>query len=171
MNAYDPTTGMPSDTSAIGATDPRPSGLSDPLAGSTMTTGGSPDGAGATGTMSPATDQDGQGIGQTARQVAEGVAAAAGDVTARLPEVAETARGAWEEADRLVHRGSDSTLQLVGAASVGFAVGLLVGGAHRLLVILSLIPAGLIAATVLERMERGDTWSEVLDSDSLVQGG
>lgn len=127
--------------------------------------------ASATGTSTTDTEGDGQGIGQTARQVAEGVAAAAGDVTARIPEVAQSARGAWEEADRIVHEGSDSTLQLVGAASVGFAVGLLVGGAHRLLVILSLIPAALIGITMVERMDRGETWTDVIDSDTLVQGG
>ena len=127
--------------------------------------------ASASGTATTDTEGDGQGLGQTARQVAEGVAAAAGDVTARIPEVAQSAKGAWEEADRIVHEGSDSTLQLVGAASVGFAVGLLVGGAHRLLVILSLIPAALIGITMIERMDRGETWTDVIDSDTLVQGG
>ena len=127
--------------------------------------------ASASGTATTDAEGDGQGLGQTARQVAEGVAAAAGDVTARIPEVAQSAKGAWEEADRIVHEGSDSTLQLVGAASVGFAVGLLVGGAHRLLVILSLIPAALIGITMIERMDRGETWTDVIDSDTLVQGG
>ena len=116
-------------------------------------------------------DDGGAGIGQTARQMAEGVAAVAGDVSTRIPEVAQTTRGAFEEANRMVHRGSDQTLQLVGALSIGFAVGLLVGGAHRLLVILSLIPAGLIGATIVERMESGDVWTDVLDSDAVVQGG
>lgn len=116
-------------------------------------------------------DDAGAGLTQTARQVAEGVAAAAGDVTARIPEVAQTTRGALEEANRMVHRGSDQTLYLVGAVSIGFAVGLLVGGAHRLLVILSLIPAGLIGATIVERMESDDDWTDVLDPDVVVQGG
>ena len=116
-------------------------------------------------------DDGGAGLTQTARQVAEGVAAAAGDVTARIPEVAQTTRGALEEANRMVHRGSDQTLYLVGAVSIGFAVGLLVGGAHRLLVILSLIPAGLIGATIVERMESDEVWTDVLDPDAVVQGG
>lgn len=87
----------------------------------------------------------------TARQVVDDVAGAAGEVTARIPEVAQTTREAFTEANRMVHRGSDETLRLVGAASVGFAVGLLVGGAHRALVVASLVPAALIASTMVER--------------------
>lgn len=166
----DPTTGMATTSSTTDLS----ASTSTPDSGGTAGLGESPSSYGQTFGQTSTDDGlegEGQGIGQTARQVAEGVAAAAGDVTARIPEVAQTAKGAWQEADRMVHRGSDSTLQLVGAASVGFAVGLLVGGAHRLLVILSLIPAALIGATMVERMERGETWSEVLDVDELVQGG
>ena len=99
------------------------------------------------------TNQTDDGISGTARQVAEGVAGAAGEVTARIPEVTRTTRDAWSEANRMVHAGSDDMLKLVGATSIGFAVGLLVGGANRLLVILSLIPAALIGATLMERMD------------------
>ena len=71
-----------------------------------------------------------EGLGGTARQVAENVAGAAGEVTARIPEVTSATRDAWSEANRMVHAGSDETLKLVGATSIGFAVGLLVGGAN-----------------------------------------
>jgi hypothetical protein len=170
MSAYDPTTGMATqsgttETSSITET-PDTAGSND-TAGMSGTAGFGADPSSYEGSTN---ESEGQRIAQTARQVAEGVAGAAGEVTARIPEVAQSARGAWEEADRMVHRGSDSTLQLVGAASVGFAVGLLVGGAHRLLVILSLIPAALIGATMVERMERGESWSDVVESDTLVQG-
>jgi hypothetical protein len=93
------------------------------------------------------------GIAGTARHVADSVAGAAGDVTARIPEVAQGTRDALTEANRMVHGGSDQTLKLVGAAAIGFAVGLLIGGANRLLVVLSLVPAALIGATLLERTE------------------
>lgn len=94
-----------------------------------------------------------EGLASTARQVVDTVAGAAGDATARIPEVAQTTRTAFSEANRMVHRGSDETLRLVGAASVGFAVGLLVGGAHRVLVVASLVPAALIGSTMIERRE------------------
>ncbi len=92
-------------------------------------------------------------IAGTARQVADTVAGAAGEVTARFPEAVQGTRDAFTEANRMVRRGSDQTLKLVGASAIGFAVGLLVGGANRPLVILSLVPAALIGATLLERAD------------------
>ena len=74
-------------------------------------------------------------------------------MTARIPEVAQGTRDALTEANRIVRSGSDHTLKLVGASAIGFAVGLLVGGANRPLVILSLVPAALIGATLLERAD------------------
>ena len=94
-----------------------------------------------------------EGLGGTARHVAENVAGAAGEVTARIPEVTSATKDAWSEANRMVHAGSDQTLKLVGATSIGFAVGLLVGGANRILVLASLVPAALIGATLIERMD------------------
>lgn len=116
---------------------------------------------------SAATDQP-DGLAGTARQVADTVAGAAGEVSARIPEVAQTTRDAFNEANRMVRRGSDDTLRLVGAASVGFAVGLLVGGANRLLVIASLLPAALIGATMVERNDRPSSQPA---SRQRVQGG
>lgn len=95
------------------------------------------------------------GVAQTVRNVADSVAGAAGEVTARVPEVAQSTRVALTEANRLVQGGSDMTLRLVGAASIGFAAGLLIGGANRILVIASLLPAALIGATMVERAENG----------------
>ena len=96
---------------------------------------------------------DDQGMSHKARQVADTVAEAAGEVSAKLPEVATTARDAITEANRMVHSGSDQTIKVGGAFSIGMALGLLLGGANRLLVVLALIPAGLIAATLIERTE------------------
>jgi len=108
-----------------------------------------------TATNRRTTDESAEGISGTARQVAENVAGAAGEVSAKIPEVTRTTRDAWSEANRMVHSGSDETLKLVGATSIGFAVGLLVGGANRLLVLASLVPAALIGATLVERTDSG----------------
>lgn len=88
---------------------------------------------------------------------ADTVAGVAGDVGARLPEAAATTRDTLVEANRLVRTGSDDTLKVVGALSIGFAAGLLIGGAPRLLVIASLVPAGLIGTAVIERMNEPKT--------------
>lgn len=119
-------------------------------------------------TKRPGDEDSTDGIVASARQVVDTVAGAAGEVTARIQEVAQTTRDAFTEANRMVHRGSDDTLRLVGAASVGFAVGLLVGGANRLLVVASLIPAALIGTTMVERND-GPVTPETMRS--RVQGG
>lgn len=100
-----------------------------------------------------ALETTGNAIVRTTRDVADTVASVAGDVTARLPEAAAGTGKAFDDARKLVQSGSDDTLKLVGAMSVGFAVGLLVGGANRLLVIAALVPTGLIATTIVERMQ------------------
>jgi ElaB/YqjD/DUF883 family membrane-anchored ribosome-binding protein len=110
-------------------------------------------GSTSTTTTSGSADR-GEGVVNAARQAADTVAGAAGEVTARLPEVAETTRQALSEATSYVQRGSDHTVKLLGATSIGFALGLLVGGANRLLVLASLIPAGIVGATMLERQDR-----------------
>ena len=74
-------------------------------------------------------------------------------MTARIPDVANNTRDALTEANRMVQGGSDQTLKLVGATVIGVAVGLLIGGANRLLVIAALLPAAVIGATLLERIE------------------
>lgn len=85
---------------------------------------------------------------------ADTVAGAAGEVAARLPEAAASTRDTFTEANRLVQSSSDETLKVVGALSVGFAAGLLIGGAPRILVIAALAPAALIGTTVIERMNQ-----------------
>ena len=97
-------------------------------------------------------------LATTARQAADTVAGAAGEMAARFPEAANTTRDAigeanraFQEANRMVKAGSDDTLKVVGAASIGFAMGLFVGGANRLLVIAALVPAALVGSEVMQR--------------------
>jgi hypothetical protein len=97
-------------------------------------------------------------LATTARQAADTVAGAAGEMAARLPEAANTTREAigeanraFQEANRIVKAGSDETLKVVGAASLGFAVGLLFGGANRFLVMAALVPAALVGSEFVQR--------------------
>ena len=98
-------------------------------------------------------EAQGNGIKQTARDVADTVAGVAGEVGARVPDAAAGTSKAFSDANRLIQTGSDDTLKLAGAMSVGLAIGLLVGGANRLLVVAALVPTGLIATTLIERMQ------------------
>jgi len=110
-----------------------------------------------TATNAPDTNDTENGIMRTARDVADTVAGVAGEVGAHVPEAAAGTSKAFGDARRLVQTGSDDTLKLAGALSIGFALGLFVGGANRLLVMAALVPTGLIATTLAERMQTTGT--------------
>ena len=97
-------------------------------------------------------------ITSSARQAADTVAGAAGEVAARFPEAATTTREAigeanraFQEANRMVRASQDETLKIVCAASLGFATGLLFGGANRFLVMAALVPAALVGTEYMQR--------------------
>lgn len=98
------------------------------------------------------TENDGMAkLAATARQAADTAAGVAGEMAARFPEAANTTKDALQEANRMVKAGSDETLKIVGAVSLGFAAGLLFGGASRLLVIAALVPAALVGSEYVQR--------------------
>ena len=86
-----------------------------------------------------------------ASSAASSVADAANEAMTRLPDAAASTREALAEAGRTISTGSDEQLSAGTLVSVGFALGLLVGGANRLLVLLALIPAAAMGLTLLER--------------------
>lgn len=93
--------------------------------------------------------------GQAAARVVETLSGASAEAGERLTELAGGAGEAVLEAERTLRGSSDQTLTILGAFSVGLAAGTLVAGAHRLIVIASLLPALLIAVAVLDRRSRG----------------
>jgi hypothetical protein len=97
------------------------------------------------------------GPAETARAVAGNVANAAEQAVSKLPEATQSTRAAVEEANRAIQSGSDEALMAGTTLSVGLALGLLLGGANRLLVILALIPAAAMGFTLLDRSQSGRT--------------
>ena len=99
---------------------------------------------------SPSADSEStaRDIAATTRDVATEVADRASAVAARLPA---TTRGAVEEAARRMEAGSDEMLAVGASLSLGLAIGMLVGGANRILVALALIPATAMGFTLLDR--------------------
>ena len=93
----------------------------------------------------------------TTRDVATEVAERANAVASRLPEAAATTRGAVEEAARRMEAGSDEMLAVGAALSLGLAIGMLIGGANRLLVAMALIPATAMGFTLFDRNGGGRT--------------
>ena len=100
------------------------------------------------GTKESSGDRD---LGATTREVANEVAERASSVAARLPDAAATTRGAVEEAARRMEAGSDEMLTVGASLSLGLAVGMLIGGAPRILVAVALIPATAMGFTLLDR--------------------
>jgi hypothetical protein len=90
-------------------------------------------------------------VADAASTAASTVAGAANDAMTRLPDAAATTRDALVEARQTISTGSDEQLSAGTLVSVGFALGLLVGGANRLLVLLALVPAAAMGLTLLER--------------------
>ena len=105
-------------------------------------------------------------VGDAVADAAETVRGAAGDAVARLPEVAATTRSAIEDANRQMRAGSDEMLSLGSVLSFGFAMGLLIGGASRLLVAIALIPAAAMGLTLMDRVSRSKR-----STSRTMQGG
>src|SRR5262249_6368923 len=73
----------------------------------------------------------------------------AGEMGDRMPEVVERVRSGATEGARTFQSWPQSTQQLVAAFSLGLGVGLTLTGAPRLAVGITLVPAMLVAATIL----------------------
>jgi hypothetical protein len=95
-------------------------------------------------------DQDAD---DTSGRLLDTVTEASAGAVEQLGDAATTAEGAIRRANDSLHRSSDQTLALVGAFSVGTALGLLMGGSSRLLIAFALAPAALVAGVVLERLD------------------
>ena len=85
------------------------------------------------------------------------VRAVAGDAAERLPVMAATGRSAFEDANRRIAASSDEMVRLGTAVSFGFAVGLLVGGANRIIVGAAFVPVCMLGLALLDRFAIGRT--------------
>ncbi|MEJ7748344.1 MAG: hypothetical protein WKF56_03515 [Candidatus Limnocylindrales bacterium] len=114
---------------------------------SKSTTSGSASGAGSRST----TADNGGGAADTARDLAGAAMDVASEAVGRLPDAAASTRVALADASRTIRAGSDESLSAGTLVSFGFALGLLVGGANRLLVMVALVPAAAMGLTLLDR--------------------
>ena len=90
---------------------------------------------------------------------AAAVKGAAEDAAGRLPAVAATGISAFDDANRRIAASSDEMVRLGTAVSFGFAVGLLIGGANRILVGAALVPVCMLGFALLDRFGLGQTAS------------
>ena len=68
-----------------------------------------------------------------------------------MPEVARASRGAVDDLMRAVETGSDQQVTAGVSLSLGLAMGMLLGGAPRLLILLALAPVAVVALALADR--------------------
>lgn len=107
-----------------------------------------------------------QDAASNAERLVDTVTEASAQAGERLTEMAGSASEVVRDAERGLRRSSDQTLGIIGGMALGFAAGLFVSGAHRLLVIASLVPFALVAAAALERLDRGAGGSRTRSNQS-----
>jgi hypothetical protein len=90
-------------------------------------------------------------FGTTAKGIASDVADRAVAAAQRLPDAATATGAQLDRANQLIKGESDEVLAVGTSLSLGLAMGLLLGGANRLLVILALIPATAMGFTLFDR--------------------
>ena len=97
-------------------------------------------------TRTPADDD----LATTAKGIASDVADKAVAAAQRLPDAANATGVQLERASQIIQSESDEVLAVGTSLSLGLAMGLLLGGANRLLVILALIPATAMGFTLFD---------------------
>jgi hypothetical protein len=68
-----------------------------------------------------------------------------------MPEVARVSRGAIDDLMRAIETGSDQQVTAGVSLSLGLAIGMLLGGAPRLLIALALAPVAIMGIALAER--------------------
>ena len=79
------------------------------------------------------------------------VGAAVDGVRESLPEVARASRGLMNDAMRWAETSSDQRVTAGVTMSLGLALGMLLGGAPRLLIALALIPVAAMGLVIMDR--------------------
>ena len=88
---------------------------------------------------------------------ADEVRGALDSMSRSVPEVARVSRGALDDALRAIETGSDERLSAGLTLSLGLAIGLMVGGAPRILTAAALIPIAAIGLAMVDRQARTGT--------------
>jgi hypothetical protein len=102
-------------------------------------------------TTSARSSADDADLATTARSIASDVADRAVSAAQRLPDAATATGAQLERANQMIRAESDEVLAVGTSLALGLAMGLLLGGANRLLVILALIPATAMGFTLFDR--------------------
>ncbi|HEX2626568.1 MAG TPA: hypothetical protein VHL56_06650 [Candidatus Limnocylindrales bacterium] len=78
-------------------------------------------------------------------------------VSQQVPQVARASRGAIDDLYRMIDTSSDERVTAGVTLSLGLAIGMLLGGANRLLIALSLIPVAITGFVMADRRGTGSS--------------
>ena len=93
----------------------------------------------------------------TVSMAANEVRGALEGVGRQVPQVARASRGAIDDLYRMIDTSSDERVTAGVTLSLGLAIGMLLGGANRLLIALSLIPVAITGFVMADRRSGGRT--------------
>ena len=91
----------------------------------------------------------------TVAVAADQVRGAIQGVSSQVPQVARASRGAIDDLYRMIDTSSDGRVTAGVTLSLGLAIGMLLGGANRLLIALSLIPVAITGFVMADRRVGG----------------
>lgn len=91
----------------------------------------------------------------TVTVAAEEVRGALQGVSRQVPQVARASRGALDDLYRMIDTSSDERVTAGVTLSLGLAIGMLLGGANRLLIALSLVPVAITGLVMADRRVSG----------------
>ena len=104
-----------------------------------------------TTTRTKADDDIVAGAREATKVAADGVKTAVDTVSRSVPDIARTSRSLMDDAMRAIERGSDERISAGVTLSLGLAIGMLIGGAPRLLTMLALVPVAAIGLVMVDR--------------------
>ncbi|HJP88178.1 MAG TPA: hypothetical protein VJ850_04020 [Candidatus Limnocylindrales bacterium] len=93
----------------------------------------------------------------TVAVAADQVRGALQGVSHQVPQVARASRGAIDDLYRMIDTSSDERVTAGVTLSLGLAIGMLLGGANRLLIALSLIPVAITGFVMADRRGTGSS--------------
>jgi hypothetical protein len=93
----------------------------------------------------------------TVAAAADEVRGALQGVSRQVPQVARASRGAIDDLYRMIDSSSDERMTAGVTLSLGLAIGMLLGGANRLAIALSLIPVAITGFVMADRRGTGRT--------------
>lgn len=98
-----------------------------------------------------ANGDDHRGNGEAVQVALREVRSAIQGVGRTMPEVARVSRGAFDDLIRAIETGSDQQVTAGVSLSLGLAIGMLLGGAPRPLILLALTPVAVIGLALADR--------------------